>query len=497
MIRLQHVKFYYLLAAALTIGGSALAGTVVDASGPPQGVFFQRYYALMLGPTKCGYSVGRFERQGQKILYHNLTKIKIARIGIPIEVGQELNTVETPDGKPLGFSTITKMAGQDIRVTGKIVDGMIHAVTSQAGRQSKTSYPMPAGALMPWAEHVLADKYGLSPGTEYKVTSYSPLISTNMALESHVKVIGPETIDLLGKKVRATKIVTTVMLGNAISTDLWVDDNNEILLSDTRFGLFKLRMIACPKAVAMGDYQSVEIFNRLMIPFDRGVEVPVAKLVRYKLTCTDNISTMPTLPTTGMQRTISRRANSTIIEVRRGGFAASRSKPKLNEYLKSSTYLDLSDPLLRRMATLTAGKIVDKFKLADRLRQFVSDKITIKSFNVGFATASETAVSGEGDCSEHAVLLAALARVLKIPSRAVMGLVYSQAHKGFVYHMWTELWISGQWVDLDAALDQDRCDASHIALAASALNNEMFIDQMFNLTSLIGRVRIDIVKVTR
>ena len=40
------------------------------------------------------------------------------------------------------------------------------------------------------------------------------------------------------------------------------------------------------------------------------------------------------------------------------------------------------------------------------------------------ATAAEVARSREGDCTEHAVLLAALARARGIPARVAMGLVY-------------------------------------------------------------------------
>ena len=66
-----------------------------------------------------------------------------------------------------------------------------------------------------------------------------------------------------------------------------------------------------------------------------------------------------------------------------------------------------------------------------------------------------------GDCNEHAVLLAALARAAGIPARVVAGAVY--ADDGFYYHAWNELWL-GAWVSADAVFDQMPADATHVKL---------------------------------
>ena len=68
----------------------------------------------------------------------------------------------------------------------------------------------------------------------------------------------------------------------------------------------------------------------------------------------------------------------------------------------------------------------------------------------------EVARSLEGDCTEHAVLLAALCRARKIPARVAFGLVYYPPQKGFAYHMWNEVWIADRWIPLDATLGHGR-----------------------------------------
>ena len=66
-----------------------------------------------------------------------------------------------------------------------------------------------------------------------------------------------------------------------------------------------------------------------------------------------------------------------------------------------------------------------------------------------------------GDCNEHAVLFAALARAAGIPARVVAGAVYGD--DGFYYHAWNEVWLDG-WVSVDAVFDQMPVDATHVKL---------------------------------
>ena len=51
------------------------------------------------------------------------------------------------------------------------------------------------------------------------------------------------------------------------------------------------------------------------------------------------------------------------------------------------------------------------------------------------------------------MLATAMCRVVGIPSRTAIGLVYAVDRiKGPVmaFHMWTEVWIDGQWLSIDA-----------------------------------------------
>lgn len=72
----------------------------------------------------------------------------------------------------------------------------------------------------------------------------------------------------------------------------------------------------------------------------------------------------------------------------------------------------------------------------------------------GWDLASTVAKRRQGDCSEHAVLTAALARMYGIPARVTVGIALVSDGKDFAAygHAWTEMQEGGTWVVADAAM---------------------------------------------
>src|SRR4051794_20179316 len=85
----------------------------------------------------------------------------------------------------------------------------------------------------------------------------------------------------------------------------------------------------------------------------------------------------------------------------------------------------------------------------------------------GHYSALGTIERRAGDCTEAAVLLAALGRSAGIPTKVANGLVYSREHyhrvaNVFLPHSWTLAYVDGRWRSFDLALDS--FDSTHIAL---------------------------------
>jgi hypothetical protein len=80
--------------------------------------------------------------------------------------------------------------------------------------------------------------------------------------------------------------------------------------------------------------------------------------------------------------------------------------------------------------------------------------------------ASVVARRRKGDCSEHAVLTAALARLQGIPARVMIGvvLVSDQQKFGAFGHAWAEVLEDGKWTVADAALYEWKATARYLPL---------------------------------
>ena len=135
--------------------------------------------------------------------------------------------------------------------------------------------------------------------------------------------------------------------------------------------------------------------------------------------------------------------------------------------LKPTDYVQSSHRSIQRKAKEIIGDASDAsdaYAAAKAIEKWVNGYIS-KDMSVGYASALETLQTRTGDCTEHAVLTAALCRAAGIPCRIVVGMAYdgNNFKKRFVGHAWNQVYIGGEWIDLDASLG---VDASRIILSA-------------------------------
>ena len=90
-----------------------------------------------------------------------------------------------------------------------------------------------------------------------------------------------------------------------------------------------------------------------------------------------------------------------------------------------------------------------------------------------------------GDCNEHAVLLAALARAAGIPTRIEAGLVYLKGR--FYYHAWNLMYL-GQGVTADSLFGQLPADVSHLRFATGSP------EQQLDLMGIIGKIQLTVIQ---
>jgi hypothetical protein len=105
----------------------------------------------------------------------------------------------------------------------------------------------------------------------------------------------------------------------------------------------------------------------------------------------------------------------------------------------------------------------------------------------------------EGDCTEFSMLAAAMCRAVGVPSRTALGLVYAEARAGrppmLAMHMWTEVWVRGQWIGLDATLGRGSIGPAHIKVADHSWHQVATMTPLMPLMRVImGEATVEIVQ---
>jgi transglutaminase-like putative cysteine protease len=140
------------------------------------------------------------------------------------------------------------------------------------------------------------------------------------------------------------------------------------------------------------------------------------------------------------------------VKLSAGPYPVSRD-PVLPRYRRPSFVIDYDEPSVQRVQA-EARRLCGPSPTSDQLARFVDHYIEHKDLLRGFDIASQVARRKEGDCTEHAVLLAALARAFGFTARVVLGMAIVSIGGKFeaVGHAWTEIHQAGKWAVADAAL---------------------------------------------
>jgi hypothetical protein len=173
------------------------------------------------------------------------------------------------------------------------------------------------------------------------------------------------------------------------------------------------------------------------------------------------------------------------------------SNAKVKPFLKDTPYEPLSDEKLKGTVSRVVGAEKNPWEAAKKINAFVYQHIKRKTLARAFATATEALETGEGDCTEHAVLFSALAKIAGIPTRLLTGLVYVGGKDNlFGYHEWVEVWMGDRWVAMDPTFGQDLADATHIMFTHGMSDSDGLREAGLAAASLIGELELDVLEYT-
>lgn len=298
-----------------------------------------------------------------------------------------------------------------------------------------------------------------------------------------------------------------------VRTVEWITPEGVMVRSETAMGALTLTRTLSTEAEARAAFDAPEIVRSSLVRPDRKIPLPrMSDRGVFVLRCADGKA--PQLAETPAQSiealdggAVRVTIDGATIPVKRAAREPDPEKgpesdpPDLEPYLAPSKYLDSDNPRVIELAERAPDGT--DHELALRLRYITRAHIRSATLDVGFVSASHVAESRKGDCTEHAVLLAAMLRARGIPSRVISGLIYAPRFAGerdvFAFHMWAQALVETEggtrWIDLDSTSNRP-FDATHIAIAASALADVPGGGGMSEIAlpvaDLLGRLSIEV-----
>jgi hypothetical protein len=458
----------------------------------------------------------------KKVLRTSLrTDLVIKRYMKTVPFRMEVGCEETPDGKVIGLSFKQFQDRGFVEFTGK-VQGNDLVVSSSAAEGSR-KVPFPADAIGLAAQERLYQEKKAKPGDKLTYKNYE--LGLFDALTLHATVREPQEVDLLvprknGEKLIIDRVKRSLLRVEVVSDPvevqgtklqlpmqvLWLDDNKQIVRSEMELpGLGKLTLLRTTKEVAEQESTNVPLLPDLglnTIVSVKPVEDPhKARSIRYRVTIKDEKDPGTVFSADARQRVQNVKGNTCELVVEAVREAAPKpdagaAKP---EYLAGSHFLDTKDERIKELTAKAVGTETDPWRKAQRIEKWVHQNV-VGAADIGFATASQVARDLRGDCRQHAMLMAAMCRAAGVPSRTALGLVYAiDPAKGpaFVFHMWTEVWIKGQWLALDAVAGLGSVGPAHLKITDHSWQDMQTLAPMLAVSRVLGKLAIEVMEVRR
>ena len=149
----------------------------------------------------------------------------------------------------------------------------------------------------------------------------------------------------------------------------------------------------------------------------------------------------------------------------------------MDAYLAPTSFIDSDSPVVCAFARSTISGATTNREKAVRLFYAVRDEIRYDPYSLSFAPeafkASTVLATREGFCVPKAILLAAAARVVGVPSRLGFADVRNHLTSArlralmgtdvFAFHGFTELYIEGAWVKTTPTFNRSLCERLKVA----------------------------------
>ncbi len=483
------------IGAIISLAGVSMVQPVADQP-------LERWYEVRVGGKPAGWTRSVETRVPEGWRSESETRLRLSRGGLMLDSTSTGWMIENEAGQEVRGGRTQTGSGQSVRASWRYeADAIVESTIDGDRITERRLPPVAADAVPPHAAEIAAEALRSAGTARFSQNLFEPSQGP-VAHAVHATREKNETIVTPQGMIETTRWRLAGDLVPA-GTMEWRGAKGELMRSVSPTGLGDIESLATTEAAAKASLERAGSAPEVLVASFASPDRPLAdvsKLRRTRLNISSLAAPLDAPPSIGVQRVKAMNgAFEVVVDLDVPALEATdvdRSNPA---YLEASPAIDCKDPQVLTLAqTALVDASPDLQQRSERLRSAVFNHLNRKNLSSALASASEAVRTRSGDCTEHAVLLAALLRTQGIPSRVVVGLVWCERFAGasdvFGWHLWTQALIAGRWIDLDATLPAGGSvfHPGHVALATTALADPAGDAAWVRLLSAIGNLRIEV-----
>jgi hypothetical protein len=323
---------------------------------------------------------------------------------------------------------------------------------------------------------------GVDPGKQYVFDIFDPATMAQTPVK--VRIIGKEKIRVMGNERTAIRI--SIQLKGAVQ-EAWIDEKGEILKEQGLLGISLVKTSRNEALSGITAQPDQDITRVASVDAKKTIDDPHrVRVLRVEI---NGLPLDKTKIDGGRQKLEGRTLTITkeILENDHQSKTPQRGNDETEAYLLPSPFVQSNHSEIKNLAASIVNPEDSDMEKSKKLVLWVHQNIKKRPV-LSLPDAVSTLKHRMGDCNEHAVLLAALARAAGIPAKIEAGMVYQKGR--FYYHAWNLLYL-GSWVTTDAVFNQLPADVTHIRFTSGAQK------QQLDLMGLIGKIDLKVVEIIK
>jgi len=416
--------------------------------------------AVFQDREKIGYSHEKIEEQPGGYKIFNKTVMTLTTMGL----AQTLSIISesrTSEDFSLKDFTFTISSGRfDFTVKGDINSTTLNITTSET--KGSCEHPLKiklnSPLYLPSALNSVLASQTAHHTDPVSVMVFDPSTMTRVPVT--IKRIGEETIYVMGRQTRTTKLALSF---KGMTQYAWVTSQGEVVKEK---GLLGITLVKSDRQTAVkGIKAGMDLTQKAGIKSNVPIHSPeTLTFLQVKISGIDPRN----FDLNGGRQTLDGNILTILKEQPVPGEIKNPGEIKktaldLERFLTPGPFIQSDHPEIQGLAHQLVKHEAPAMEKIQQIMTWMEKNIEKKPV-LSLPSALATLKNRTGDCNEHAVLFAALARALNIPAGIETGLVYLNGT--FFYHAWNRVYING-WITVDALFNQIPADVTHIRLAAS------------------------------